>query len=242
MAAAKCYKNTEKGLNQGFYCGSRDANWGYKASKEEDKYQGPHNGYAMAYSESECYSQIEYPSHGMSRTKTAYGTAETWDEYGRSYGSQKPQNENAMSKTHVHDRGNGFRNQANSGIPQIQAHGSSHHTSPRKHQGNGYGYGGSTPANQKNSGEMSHHFSNHTSHGYDETSGCGKYKNNGMAHNQAHLRGGGYEADKGDHSVKGLLRKIKDGISGNNRRGDTGSDCTKDDDYEMRKVWISKAI
>ncbi|XWS61635.1 hypothetical protein CRYUN_Cryun07bG0143500 [Craigia yunnanensis] len=293
MDSMQCYKNTEKGLNQGYYGGSssgQNANWGSKANKKENKYQGPPNGYVMAYSGSECYSQSHHPTHGMSKSQTTYGMAETWDEYGRSCGSQKFQNGNAMSKTQVHGRGNGFDKHSSNGISQIQAHGSSNHTSPGKRQGHGYDYGGSAPRNQKSSGGMGHGFNNHTNYeiteayGYDEPNGSGTYTNNGMAHNQAHLRGkhsgqgngfiktqsyvpgknmgyeisktetyysneshqyrgaDGYRAGKGDHSVKGLLRKIKDGISGNNRCSDTESDSDNDNDYGMRKVWISKAI
>ena len=293
MDSVQSYKITEKGLNQGYYGGSssgQNANWGSKATKKENKYQGPPNGYAIAYSGSECYSQSHHPTHGMSKQQTAYGMAETWDEYGRSCGSQKSQNGNAMSKTQVPGRGNGtgFGKHSSNGISQIQAHGSSNHTSPGKRQGHGYGYGGSAPRNQKTSGGMGLGFNNHTNYeiteayGYDETNGCGTYPNNGMAHNQAHPRGkhsgqgngfiktqaygpgkntgyeisktetyysneshqyrgaDGYRAGKGDHSVKGLLRKIKDGISGNNRCSDTESD-SDNDDYGMRKVMIASS-
>ncbi|WRX19314.1 hypothetical protein QQP08_011801 [Theobroma cacao] len=223
MASVQLPKTTEKGLNQGYYgCSSFGqkvsdmANWACKATKRENKYQGPQNGYAVAYSESECYSQIQHPIHGTKESQTAYAMAEFRDEYGRSYGSHKSQNGNAMSKTKVHGPGIGFGNHFSDG----------NQTSPGKGQNHGYGYGyGSAHGNQKNSG-MGHGFSNHTSyeateaygygsthgnhknsgkgHGfsnhanyetteaygyYDESNGYGNCANNGLAHSPAHHRG-----------------------------------------------------
>ncbi|XVE89858.1 hypothetical protein DITRI_Ditri20bG0028300 [Diplodiscus trichospermus] len=183
MASVQCFKNTEKGLNQGYYGGgsmSQNAEWGYKANK----YQGPQNGYPMAYCETE--------------SQTAYGMAESWDEHGRSYGAQKFQNGNAMSKNQVHGRGNGFGNPSSNGV-----YGSSNHSNPGKHQGHGYGYGGSCPRNQKNSCGMgtgmgmgmgmgqgfNTYEMTHDGYGYEESNGYGKYTNNNglMAHRQGHL-------------------------------------------------------
>ncbi|XP_022737225.1 uncharacterized protein LOC111290100 [Durio zibethinus] len=286
MASLQCHKTTEKGLNQGYYGGSsmgQNANWRCMVTKKENKYQGTQNGYPMAYSESERYGQIHYSTQGMDKSQAVYGMAKTWNENGQSYGSHKSQNGNAMSKTKVHCRENGFGGHSSNGIAQMQTYGSSNHTSPGYREGRGYGYGGPTLRNQKNSGGIGHGFSNHTNYEiteayeYNETNSCGKYTNNGLAHSQADLRGKhsghgngfiktqacspgknmsyeitetktceyseahhsneshycggahGTRADKGNRSVKGLLRKIKDGISGNSSCSDTESD---DDDTD----------
>ncbi|XVF51341.1 hypothetical protein PTKIN_Ptkin04bG0177400 [Pterospermum kingtungense] len=286
MESMQCFKTNEKGLNQGCYGGNSNANWGWQATKKENKYQERQNGYAMAYSECESYSQARYPTHGMSKSQAAYGRAETWDEYGRSNGCQKPQNGNAMFKPQVHGHGNGYGNLSSNGVQQMQAHG------PGKHQGNGYGFGGSAPRNQKISSGMGHGFDDHTNHGPTEANGYGKYSNNGTVHGQAPFHGkhsgqgngfiknhqaygpgknmgyeitgtetceysetyysnesqysgggGGHRGGKGDHPVKGLLRKIKGSISGNKSCSDTESDSDKEDcETKMQKVWISKAI
>ncbi|XVF12997.1 hypothetical protein REPUB_Repub08aG0169000 [Reevesia pubescens] len=273
MASLQCHKNTEKGFNQGYYGGSSlglNANWARKATKKENKYQGSQNGYAMAYSESECYSEIQYPAHGMSKPQTAYRMAETWDEYGQSYGSHKSQNGNATSKTQVHGHGNGFGGYSSNEIAQMQAYGSSNHTSPRTHEGHSYGYKGPTPRNQKNSCRMDHGFSNHTNYetaeayNYGETNGFGKYKNNGMVQSQGHLRGKhsgqgngfiknqaygpgknmSYETETYEYSDYSNESHYHGGARGRGYRAGNNScsDTECDDDYGMSKVWISKAI
>ncbi|GMI95546.1 hypothetical protein HRI_003223900 [Hibiscus trionum] len=135
--------------------GGGSSNWG---SRKEQKYQsqGTQNGYAMAYGGTECYT------HGMSKPQNAYGMAETWDEYGQSYGNYNSQNGPAMSKTQLH--------------------------APGKREGRVYGYGGPIPAArfQRNGTGMGHGFGNHgnyeitEAHGYEETNGYAEYDNHGM--------------------------------------------------------------
>ncbi|XVF51342.1 hypothetical protein PTKIN_Ptkin04bG0177500 [Pterospermum kingtungense] len=175
------------GLNEGYYGGNSNGNWGWQGTKKENKYQERQNGYAMAYSECESYGQGRYPTHGMSKPQTVYGRAETWDEYGRSNGYLKPQNGDAF-KPQVHGHGgSGYGNHSSHGIRQMKAHGHG------KHQGNGYGFDN----NHSNYGPTeAYGFDNNHSnygpteaYGYEEANGYGKYSNNGMAHGQTPFHG-----------------------------------------------------
>ncbi|GMJ00283.1 hypothetical protein HRI_003697500 [Hibiscus trionum] len=229
MASSQLQKTTEKGLGQGYYGGR--SSW----ESQSNKYP---NGYSMSYSEHERHAQIRGPPYGNTESHTVY-------EYGKSHGTHG----NAMSKPQFHAHGNGYMN------AQAQPYGSNHQTSP------GYGYG------HGNYGTNGHgKFTNHGTHHGGKLSGHGNgfmkpqtYGGHGgnMAgtetceysevyySNESHYNSGGrgHRAGKGRNPVKGLLGKIKGGLSGNNSCSDSESESDSDDDgHGRRKVCVSKAL
>ncbi|KAK5812172.1 hypothetical protein F383_33789 [Gossypium arboreum] len=173
-----------------------DSSMGHYADWGSNKYKGSQNGYAVAYTESECYNQIHKPTHGMIKPQKAYGMAETWDEeHAQSYATYKSQTGPPMFKTQVHGPSwNGFGFHSNTATAHMQSYGFS---SPGRNEGRVYGYEGPTPAarHRKSNGGMGHGFDNHgnyektKAYGYEESNGYGEYTMNGMARTQPHLRG-----------------------------------------------------
>ncbi|KAB2017120.1 hypothetical protein ERO13_D08G131500v2 [Gossypium hirsutum] len=173
-----------------------DSSMGHYADWGSNKYKGSQNGYAVAYTESECYNQIRKPTHRMIKPQKAYGMAETWDEENaQSYATYKSQTGPPMFKTQVHGPSrNGFGSHSNTATAHMQSYGFS---SPGKREGRVYGYGGPTAAarHQKSNGGMGHGFDNHgnyektEAYGYEESNGYGEYAMNGMARTQPHIRG-----------------------------------------------------
>ncbi|XP_039055972.1 uncharacterized protein LOC120198762 [Hibiscus syriacus] len=243
-------------MGQGHY-----PNWG---CKKESKYKGVKNGYAMGYSGSEC-SQIHNPTtYGMSKPQNVYGMAETWDEFGQSYGNYKSQNGPSMSKTQLdHVPGNGYG--------KMQSYGYGNNNSHGKHEGRVYGYG------------MGHGFANHGHYeSYEETDGYEEYAMNGIVRSQPHRLGNhsghgngfmtpqsygpakimGFECTEPEysetrfsndsqyygggrvyhggngHSAKGLMKNN----SGESSRSDSESDDEDNHHGGFNKVWKSKAI
>ncbi|XP_012439759.1 stress protein DDR48 [Gossypium raimondii] len=248
MASLQCQKTTEKGLAQGYYGGG--SSWGSQATKMENKYQ---NGYAMSYSEQERHSQIRCPTYGLSESYTTYG---------QSHGTH---NGNAMSKPQFHGHGNGYDSHMSNGMAHTQAYGSNHHNSPGKHHGPGYGsgFGGYPPKNHGMPHSPPHHGGKlsgqgngflkpqaygpgrNMAYGMAETESC-EYRSEVYYSNESHYNDGGrghHHAGKGNHPVKGLLRKIKGGISRNKSCSDSDSGSDSDDDgYGKKTVFVSKAI
>ncbi|XP_039022640.1 glycine-rich cell wall structural protein 1.8-like [Hibiscus syriacus] len=242
MASLQCHKTAEKGMGQGYYGGG--SSWG----SQSNQYQ---NGYSMSYSEHERHAQIRCPTYGMSESHTAY-------EYGKSHGTHKHQNGNAMSKPQIHGHGNGYMNAPS------QGHGYNHQSGPGKNHGPGYGYGYGhngtnghgmphSPPHHGHGGKLSGHGNGYMKpqayghggnmdYGMTETE-TREYRSEVYYSNGSHCNSGGRGrlAEKGTQAVKGLVGKIKNGLSGKIRGSDSESD-SDDDGRRRRTVCVSKAL
>ncbi|KAK8537934.1 hypothetical protein V6N12_044075 [Hibiscus sabdariffa] len=237
VIAAMAYLQCEKELGQGYYGGS--SSWGSQSNKYQD-------GYSMSYSEHERHAQIRCPTYGNTESHTAHG-------YGKSHGTHG----NAMSKPQFHAHGNGNGNGYMNA--QAQAYGSKHQTSSGYGYGHGHGHGNhgtnghgkftnhGTPHGGKLTGHgngfmkpqtYGGHGGNMT-YGMTETETC-EYSSEVYYSNESHYNSGGrgHRAGKGRNPVKGLLGKIKGGLSGNDSSSDSESDS--DDDGHGKRTVCSK--
>ncbi|XP_039046585.1 hornerin-like [Hibiscus syriacus] len=220
MGSLQCHKTTEKGLGQGYYGGG--SGWGSQSNQCQ-------NGYSMSYSEHERHAQIRCPTYGMSESHTAYG-------YGKSHGTHG----NAMSKPQIHGHhhqtkpGYGYGHDGTNGHGKFNNHGMQH--SPPQHGGklSGHGNGYRKPQTYGHGGNMTYRMT--------ENETC-EYRSEVYYSKQSHYNSGGRGrlVGKGTQAVKGLIGKIKNGLSGNNSSSDSESD-SDDEGHRKRTVCVSKVL
>ncbi|GLT78113.1 hypothetical protein SLA2020_496590 [Shorea laevis] len=228
MASLKCYESSKKYTSEGYSGGSMEqkvpgkGNWAFKADKHESSYQ---MGFANEMGRTSGYgSGLTHGSHmsnGMGGLQhcgggklTVHGTSQAHD-FGH---GPTHRFGNEMGQVQVYGPGRIQGNHFNNGVGPIQGYG----------QGKPTGYKVTETKTHEFTKIETHSSNSNAGHCYGGTHGSG-FGRHGPRHN------------KGDHPRRGILRRIKDGISGHNSCSDSDSD-SECEMYEKKKVWVNKGL